>query len=279
MLRKPIRSFRQYLLNRMVLRPSRHPIEFSAQQRVVLRSSGQPLECFVQKNFDTDQPPELLVLKFPGTAGRAERATTFPVAILRDVRASMWTWNPPGYGRSGGRASLNRIADAAIDFWTQVTQRQCDTSTSVWLCGNSLGCLPALHVAASLQPEPSRSGMIMRNPPPLVPVVRRAAEQYPLGGLMNPVVESLCDSMNAMQTARRVILPAVFLQSELDTLVPLAYQNQVVDAYAGQHKIVLMEGLDHGGVATELHESLIQYSIRWLWEQTGCKTNEPYSAS
>lgn len=121
--------------------------------------------------------------------------------------------------------------------------------------------------------------MIMRNPPPLVPVVRRAAEQYPLGGLMNPVVESLCDSMNAMQTARRVILPAVFLQSELDTLVPLAYQNQVVDAYAGQHKIVLMEGLDHGGVATELHESLIQYSIRWLWEQTGCKTNEPYSAS
>lgn len=277
MLHRPIHSFRQYLLNRMVLRPSRYPIEPSTQQRVMLTANERPLECFVQQNFDSDDPPELLILKFPGTAGRAELATTFPAAMLGDVRVEMWTWNPPGYGRSSGRASLARIADAAIEFWTQVTQRRRGATTSVWLCANSLGCVSALHVAASLQPDPRTSGMIMRNPPPLVPVVKRVAERYPLGGWIHPVVESLCDSMNAMHTAGQVTLPAVFLQSELDTLVPIAYQNQVIDAYAGQHRVVLMEGLDHGGIATEQHEPRIEDSIGWLWERTGCTTDEPSS--
>jgi len=259
----------------MVLRPSRHPIECGQQDRVMLRSGGRPLECFVRKNFAGDDPPELLVLKFPGTAGRAERATAFPVSILNDVRAAMWTWNPPGYGQSGGRASLSRIAEVATDFWEQVTERQCDASTSVWLCANSLGCVAALHVAASMQPDHRQTGIILRNAPPLIPVVKRVAGQYPMGRLIDPVAESLCDSMNAMLTARRVGLPAVFLQSELDTLVPVAYQNQLIEAYAGQRRVVLMKGLAHGDIATETHESLILESMRWLWEQTGCRTDEP----
>jgi pimeloyl-ACP methyl ester carboxylesterase len=263
----------------MVLRPSRYPIEHAPLTRVMLQSSGRPLECFTQKNFDGEQPPELLVLKFPGTAGRAERSTEFPLSNLGDVRGTMWTWNPPGYGRSAGRASLTRIADAAIDFWKQVTQRELAQSTSVWLCGNSLGSATALHVAAAMQPDPIKSGIILRNTPPLALVVKRAAQHYPLARFVGPIAESLCDSMNVILTARKVNLPAIFLQSELDSLVPVAYQNQIVKAYAGESRVVLMEGLSHGGVATEFHEPMIDDSLRWLWEQTGCKTNEPYSAS
>lgn len=275
-----IGPFRRYLLDRMVLRPSRQPIEFAPQQRVMLStSSGRSLECFVQKNFDADEPAELLVLKFPGTAGRAERSTGFPMSIFRDTRVAVWTWNPPGYGRSDGRACLARIADAAIDFWTQVTARQCDDSTNVWFCGNSLGCVLTLHVAASVQPDPSTSGIIMRNPPPLIPVVKNIARQYPLGRWMDPVVETLCDAMNAMLSAPRVNLPAVFLQSELDTVVTRLHQNELIDAYAGPRRVVLMEGLSHSDVATEIHEPLIRESLEWLWTQSGCKTDEPSSAS
>ena len=188
----------------------------------------------------------------------------------------MWTWNPPGYGRSGGRASLSGIADAAIDFWNQVLQREAGPSTSVWLCGNSLGCATTLRVAAAVQPDPSKSGIVLRNPPPLGPVVKRVAQRYPLSSLVSPIAESVCDSMNVLLSAREVHLPAVFFQSELDTLVPVAFQNQVVEAYAGESRVVLMEGLSHGGVATEFHKPMIEESIRWLWEQTGCKTDEPY---
>ncbi len=277
--RRPIQSLRQYLLDRMVLRPSRHPIEHAPLTRVMLESSGRPLECFKQQNFEGDQPPELLLLKFPGTAGRAERSTEFPLSILDNVRGTMWTWNPPGYGRSGGRASLPGIAEAAIDFWNQVLQREAGPSTSVWLCGNSLGCATTLCVAAAMQPDPSTSGIVLRNPPPLIPVVKRVAQRYPLSSLVGPIAESVCDSMNVLLTAPQVDLPAIFFQSELDTLVPVAFQNQVVEAYAGDSRVVLMEGLSHGGVATEFHKPMIEESIRWLWGQTGCKTDEPYSAS
>jgi pimeloyl-ACP methyl ester carboxylesterase len=269
-----IQALRRRILDRMVLQPSRHPIEFAPQRRVMLDSGGRPLECFVRKNFEGDEPPELLVLKFPGTGGRAERSTEFPLSVLSDVRTMMWTWNPPGYGRSGGRASLSRIADVANDFWNQVTERHGDQSTRVWLCANSLGCVTALHVAASMQPDRGRTGVIMRNAPPLIPVVKRVAERYPLGRWMDPVVESLCDPMNAMLTARRVNLPAVFMQSELDTLVPLAFQNQLVDAYLGQRQVVLMEGLSHADLATEEHAPLIKDAMQWLWQHTGCKSNE-----
>ena len=120
------------------------------------------------------------------------------VGVGRQLRVAIWTWNPPGYGRSGGRASLQRIADAANEFWRQVTQREAGESTSIWLCGNSLGCVTALHVAASAQPDPSRVGMILRNPPPLIPVVKRIARQYPLGSLLDSTIESLCEPMNAL---------------------------------------------------------------------------------
>lgn len=266
MIRRPIQSFRRYLLDRMVLRPSRHPMEFMPQQRVMLHGGSAPLECFVQSNFDDEESPaDLVILKFPGTAGRAERSTTFPMSMLSPLRVTMWTWNPPGYGRSGGRASLQMIASAAVEFWHQVTDRY-SHELPTWLCGNSLGCVTALSVAASVRPDPNRCGIILRNPPPLKPVVKRVARRYPMGAWMGPVADALCDSMNAMTTARQCQLPAVFLQSELDSLVPVPYQNRLIRAYGGPRQCVLMEGLTHGGIATEVHQPQIQQSIQWLWE-------------
>lgn len=267
MIRRPIETFQRYLLDRMVLRPSRHPIDHLPQQRVMLLDGSSPIECFVQSNFDAiEQEPELVVLKFPGTAGRAERAGVFPMNMLHPLRISIWTWNPPGYGRSEGRASLHTIASAAVDFWRQVTDRY-PHCPATWLCGNSLGCVTALHVAATTAPDPNRCGVVLRNPPPLKPVVKRVARRYPLGIWMGPVVNTLCDSMNAMSTARRCNLPAVFLHSELDSLVPLPYQNRLVRAYGGPKRTVVLEGLEHGGIATEAHQSRIEESIHWLREQ------------
>ena len=269
MIGRKLLPVRRYLLDRMVLRPSRHPIDHPHLRRELMDFGGDQLECFVQRNYETSLPPELIVLKFPGTAGRAERSTGFPMSMLETQRVEVWTWNPPGYGRSQGRASLQRIADAAIAFWEQVTQRAGGPDVSSWLCGNSLGCVSALHVAATVQPEMTSTGLLLRNPPPLLPVVKRVAANYPLGKLMAPVAESLCDSMNAMITASRVKLPAVFLQSELDSLVPPDFQNQLIANYAGQHRLVILEGLEHGCVATDDHLPRIAESIRWLREQTG----------
>lgn len=268
MIRSSIRSFRRFLLDRMVLRPSRHQLDYGDQRRETFVSNGKTVECFQRKNYLGDEAPELLVLKFPGTGGRGERSTEFPGNQLRGIRTSQWTWNPPGYGGSEGRAKLDRIADAALDFWAHALHQDAGKQTAVWLCGNSLGCVTALHVAATLQPDPRQAGIVLRNPPPLVSVVKRVALQYPLGSLIGPVAESLHDSMNALVTASRSFLPAVFLQSELDSLVPVDHQNEIISTYAGPHQVVLMKGLGHGGVATEFHEPAIRASLGWLWERT-----------
>ena len=269
MVQRSIQALRRYLLDRMVLRPSRQPIEVVHQQRQMLSCEGWNLECFVQRNYVDDLPPDLLVLKFPGTAGRAERSSDFPCSMLEIPRIAIWTWNPPGYGRSEGRASLSVIADAAAAFYRHVIEVERGNTTSVWLCGNSLGCVTALHVAASTQPNPECSGLLLRNPPPLRRVVKRIADRYPHFGLINPVIDDLCDSMDAMITARSTKLPAVFLQSELDTLVPPSLQNEIINVYAGENRLVLMEGLGHDCLATEVHEPLIEASVRWLWNRTG----------
>ena len=268
MIRRSLLPVRQYLLDRMVLRPSRHPIEHPTQQREMLDFGGRQLECFVQRNFERGQAPDLLVLKFPGTAGRAERSTGFPMSMMGDRRVEVWTWNPPGYGRSEGRASLRAIADASLAFWDGVSNRSGGGGLTTWLCGNSLGCVAALHIAATAKPDVCCTGLILRNPPPLIPVVKRVANGYPLGRLVEPVIESLCQSMNAMQTAGRVLLPAVFLQSELDSLVPPEVQDRLIATYGGPSRVVVMEGLEHGCVATDDHLPRIAESIHWLWEHT-----------
>jgi pimeloyl-ACP methyl ester carboxylesterase len=270
MIRRPLLPIRQYLLDRMVLRPTRHPIDHSHQHRELLEVGSRKLECFIQRSFEDDGAPDLLVLKFPGTAGRAERSTGFPMSIMESQRVEVWTWNPPGYGRSEGRASLKSIADAALGFWEHVTRRVGGSDVTTWLCGNSLGCVSALHVAASMNPDIASTGLLLRNPPPLVSVVKRVAQSYPMGSFLDFVAESLCDSMNAMTTANQVKLPAVFLQSELDSLVPPEFQNQLIANYGGEYRLVVLDGLEHGCVATEDQWPRISQSIHWLWEQTRC---------
>jgi pimeloyl-ACP methyl ester carboxylesterase len=272
MIARSLYKFRRRLLDRFVLEPSRDKIDYGSQRRELLTVLGRTLETFVQFNFDfaggdrAEDAVELLVLKFPGTAGRAERSTEFPMALLPDVRVAMWTWNPPGYGGSGGRATMDSIAEAAVGFGQQVIERVANPSTRIWLCANSLGCATALHVASSLS-TPHQFGMICRNPPPLIPVFKRIADRYPLGRWAHSIAECLPAEMNATLSARQVDWPSVFLVSELDTLVPPDLQQQIIDAYAGPRQVVCLAGLSHGGVPTDDHEPHIQQAIDWLWQQ------------
>jgi len=285
---RPVAALRRAILDRLVLRPTRHEIVPMNQSRVILGTGSQAFECFVHRWPAADaetskdgsqsllprlEPPELVVLKFPGTAGRAERSSRFPADLLcEDLglcrSADVWTWNPPGYGRSRGRATLASLAARSIDFWNLVTARYPDPATRIWLCGNSLGCAVALHVAAT-KPQQSRgAAMILRNPPPLIPVVKRVARQYPFGNWIDAVADSLEVSMNATVTAARVDLPAVFLQSELDSLVPPWIQQEIIDAFAGPKQSVMMLGLEHDGVPDETHQVDICRAIDALWHQS-----------
>ena len=270
MISSAVQAIRRELFDRFVLKPSRDEIDFRSQRRELLEFDGQPLETFFQSNCGAEPHDEvdLLVLKFPGTAGRAERSSEFPMSMLPDLRVAMWTWNPPGYGQSKGRASFRNIAEASLEFWRQVAEPQVRTNTTIWLCGNSLGCATAMNVASQVQSCSRPCGLLLRNPPPLKPVFRRVAGRYPLGWLVFPCADTLVKSMDAVRTASKIQWPAVFLQSELDTLVPTDMQQRIIDEYQGQHRAVLMKGLAHDGLPTETHEPDILDAVIWLRQQT-----------
>jgi pimeloyl-ACP methyl ester carboxylesterase len=269
-------KIQHYLLDRMVLRPSQDPLECGGQQRHQVQVDRQTIEYFSQRFGPPSDHADLVILKFPGTAGRAERSSVFPGNLLGEVSGLVITWNPPGYGGSTGRPGLRRIAEAARGFFAKMHQRHV-AGSHLWLMGNSLGCNVAMSLAAadaggnfggSTAMPASIDGMILRNPPPLVHVVKRVARNYPLGRLVKPIAESLIAEMNADITAPLSRAPTVFLKSMSDSLVPPKLQDRLIRRYGGPRQVVPLSNLEHDGLLTDQHEHDVSVALDWLWQQT-----------
>ncbi|PYK29740.1 MAG: hypothetical protein DME57_09375 [Verrucomicrobia bacterium] len=64
-----------------------------------------------------------------------------------------------------------------------------------------------------------------------------------------------------MTNAKTIHKPAIFLLAENDEVVPPRYQRMVVDAYAGEKRIISLRGANHnspieGDGLLELHQAL-----------------------
>ena len=98
MLSQPIMSLRRSVLDRLVLRASRHEIPVATQQRVIWQVAGGRLETFVHRSTAPAGTADLVVLKFPGTAGRAERSSRFPANLWPRVKQCHSTRPTCGHG-------------------------------------------------------------------------------------------------------------------------------------------------------------------------------------
>ncbi|WP_149495036.1 alpha/beta hydrolase [Roseiconus lacunae] len=264
-------AFRRRILDRFVLRPTRNELDIGSKQRRWFQSGRHRDEYFVSETTpsesnDSRGGPELLVIKFPGTAGRAERATGWPGQLLENVHVRLCTWNAPGYGRSTGRASLSNIPARARPFVSHLLDQIDPKRTRVWLTGNSLGCATATYLASEFGDR--LSGLILRNPPPLIETVKGVADRYPMGRLAHAIAESLPPEMNLHQSAPKVTVPTVMLQSELDELVPPELQEGVFDRLPDPKRRVLLKGIGHAGLINEDHQQDVDEVIGWLWQQS-----------
>ncbi|WDQ17315.1 alpha/beta hydrolase [Rhodopirellula sp. P2] len=293
------RCIRFGLLNRFVLRPTTDPIDHRPQIRCRVSLSdhlesdsndpasdawiesfvhriGKTSAISVQDNSRLDDwreipPPDDLVLKFPGTGGRAERSTPFPMQPqqLISQSAEVWTWNPPGYGGSPGTATLQNFSSTAEEWSQRVLSARAQQSpngsdTRVWLCGNSLGCLPAMHVASSLQDTLPSAVLWVRNPPDLRRVILNISARWRATTAMQHVSAVLPKNVDAVDLASRCKIPAVFLMSEKDSLVLPEYQQAIHAAYAGPKLVVELSGLSHDDVLEEEHRPAINNALDWL---------------
>lgn len=208
--------------------------------------------------------PELLILKFPGTAGRAERSTLFPASLTPAQTAEVWTWNPPGYGASSGKAQLSQLVPAGLEFVRGVLRLRANERTRIWICGNSLGSAIGLGVAV----QHGVDGLVLRNPPPLIEIVRSRDAWWNIRRGGRFVARGIPKEMDAIVSAQQVQSPIVFIESEADTIVLPRFQAMIRAAHCGPQRRILLRGAQHNSVIPEEYRDELCQGMSWLWHQS-----------
>jgi len=256
------RTFLSWLTDRLILCPTRHPIEADDKTRRLIPLGDGQLEIWTQRVGDEPSTSaDLYVLKFPGTAGRAERSTAHPADAWPDARVELWSVNPPGYGGSSGTASLGQMT-AFAETALQQLQREA-AGRPMLVTGSSLGCVNALYLAARYP----IAGLILRNPPPLREVIlaRFGWRTLYLGARL--IVRQLPPELDAIRNAAAARAPAVFVSAQCDRVVPVKCQAQILDAYGGPHRVLRLTQADHHTPLTEDEAEQYRELLVWLRQQ------------
>lgn len=269
-------SFLSWLANRLILCPSTHTIDPAGKQRIEIPTPHGHVEAYVdsmnndgigeQRNQGTG---DLVILKFPGTAGRAERAGLHPAELFEQFASEVWTINHHGYGQSSGPANILSFPEACDSVMEFIRARK-GKQRSYLVTGNSLGSISALYVAARYPV----TGMLLRNPVPVHQLIstrpKYAAWNF---GMSSVVANQVPASLDAIENARQASAPCLFVQSERDRVVPPPYQAQIIDNYHAVSSTFVSRGTDHHEPVPENQAEAYLDSLRWLEKQMLAKND------
>jgi len=236
---------RDRLLDRFVLEPDRRPLPCEGLVRETFSWRRGMIEAFILKidQGESEQHPQRAelwtVLKYPGTSGRAESIGPQPFPFWPGAFGSVVGINPPGYGRSTGKARLRdgrQIVDACHHF----LMTRFMPSIHV-VSGNSLGGVRALdHVTRY-----SMDGLLLRNPPPLPELIENIAAERHWRGIGRWLARGLPKGWDAAEAAEKVTVPTLWITSEQDRLVPCPVQRRVFDRIQAPKRHLVVPGIEH----------------------------------
>lgn len=254
-----------HLANRLILQPSTDPVPTEGKTRRVVSMGSEQIEVWTQRagaaSDGNDGETDIFVLKFPGTAGRAERATEHPADCWEGCRADLWTVNPLGYGGSSGSASLQNTAPAASAVFSELAEHA--RGRPILVTGNSLGSLSALHLAARFDV----AGVLLRNPPPLRQLIVGRHGWWTLGVGAWSLARQVPDELCAIRNAAAATAPALFVMSGKDRLVHPRYQRRIIDKYQGEHRVLVLPDADHASPMEEDEQREYGQLLQWLRER------------
>jgi pimeloyl-ACP methyl ester carboxylesterase len=228
-----------------------HPVDVAFGDKVV--------QCWVARSPGAaEREPQAFAIEFTGNATRAEHIIDYIAHRWGERPVEVWAVNYPGYGKSTGPARLGSIPGAALAVHDRVRQQAGDRP--IFIAGNSLGTAAALHVAAN---RPT-AGLILQNPPALRQLILNRFGWWNLWLLAGPVAMGVPRELDSIANARRVSAPAVFILSDLDSVVPVKYQQMVLNAYAGEVRLIRLTNGDHNTPLTRAQEQDVARGIDWL---------------
>lgn len=250
------------LTDRMVLWPSTDPVDPGELERQLIPVDGGHLEAWTTQFQTGDSRRNLLLVKFPGNAGRAERSTANPAHLLQNVASEVWTINPFGYGGSVGPATLQRYPEMVDAVYEAVRAQFPDHKLLVY--GRSLGSISALAMAANYPVD----GVYLWNPVPIHQMIAtRLVYALPTLGLSRVFAMQIPRELDAIRNAESCNAPCLIITSGQDKMVPPKFQARIARHYAGPKQIFDMPDSGHEDSIPDELEQKYRQDICWLSDQ------------
>ena len=241
----------------LILFPSTNRINAGAAVRRTVPFQDGELEIWTARSALAQQrgQPETYVLRFYGNADRADRWPAAEAEMWNERSVEVWGVNYPGFGGSTGPARLAHLGPAALTAFDALQKTAGDRPIVVF--GTSLGTTTALHIAA----QRKIAGLILQNPPPIRQMILRQFGWWNLWVFAGPMALKIPRDLDSVANACAVRAPAIFLLAENDEVVSPKFQRLVVEAYAGQKRIISLPGAGHnspikGTGLTDFHHAL-----------------------
>ena len=253
-----------HLPDHLILFPTKAPIDAGEAARKMVPFQNGELEVWTAKSYRAKQQAgaDIYVLRFYGNADRADRWVAAEAEEWNGRAVEIWGMNYPGFGRSTGPARLSRIGPAAIAAFDELKRHA--AGRPIVLYGASLGSAAALHVAR----QRPVAGLILHNPLPLRQMILRRFGWWNLWLFAGPIALQIPRDLDSISNAKAIQTPAIFLLAEKDEIVPPRYHRLVVDAYAGQKRVISLPGAYHNDPVEGAALAELNHALDWLLPKT-----------
>jgi len=253
-----------HLPDHLILFPTRTPINAGSAVRKTIPFEHGQLEVWIAQSLRarSNRSADVYFVRFYGNADRAERWPAAEAEMWNDRAVEIWGVNYPGFGGSTGPVRLSKIGPAALTAFDEL--RRHAGQRPIIPFGTSIGATAALHVAAC---RPA-AGLILQNPPPLREMILRRFGWWNLWLLAGPVALQIPKDLDSIANAKRIRAPAIFLLSEKDEVVPSRYHRLVVDAYAGEKRVISVRSAHHNDPIEGTALADLNNALGWLVAKT-----------
>jgi len=252
--------FFAHLPDHLILFPTRASIDAGRAVRKTVPFQNGELELWTAISRRAQQNGRVgtYVLRFYGNADRAERWVAAEADEWNDRAVEIWGMNYPGFGGSTGPTRLSRIGPAALTAFDEL-QRHANGQPIV-LYGASLGASVALHIAA----HRPIAGLILHNPPPLRQMILRQFGWWNLWLLAGPFALQIPRDLDSVSNAKAIHAPAIFLLADKDEVVAPRFHRLVVEAYAGEKRVISLPGAYHNDPVEGTALADLNRALDWL---------------
>jgi pimeloyl-ACP methyl ester carboxylesterase len=252
--------FFAHLPDHLILFPTRASIDAGGAVRKTVPFQNGELELWtaISRRAQQNGRVDTYVLRFYGNADRAERWVAAEADEWNDRAVEIWGMNYPGFGGSTGPTRLSRIGPAALTAFDELQHHA--NGQPIVLYGASLGASAALHIAAH-RPV---AGLILHNPPPLRQMILRQFGWWNLWLLAGPIALQIPRDLDSVANAKAIHTPAIFLLAEKDEVVAPRFHRLVVEAYAGEKRVISLPGAYHNDPVEGAALADLNHALDWL---------------